>query len=482
MAILRPDLAIIGSGSGNTLVTPFWDDQQVVLAEKGVGSEGAFGGTCLNVGCIPTKMFVRAAEAARAPEEAARLNVSQRTEAVDWPGLRDRIFSRIDPISAAGRRHRDEHLDHVTLIREQVRLTGPRSFAAADGTRVEADRLVLAAGSRAELPDVPGIELPQVHTSDSIMRLGELPRRILIVGGGYVACEFAGIFDGLGSEVVQINRSQGLMKSVDAEVADRYTDLAQQRWDVRLRRTLLDVHRSEDQLQGAVTALIDGPEGRETVEADIVLIALGRRPNTDLIGADEVGLDLHADGRLVVDAHQQVLRDGAPVPGLFALGDICSAVQLKHVANHEARVVAHNLEHPDRLRAARHRAIPSAVFTHPELAQVGLTEAEAVAERGAEHVTTKTQEFGDTAYGWAMEDTTGIFKVIADRRDGEILGAHVMGYQASNLIQPVVQAMSFGQDAHTAARGQYWIHPALSEVVENALLGLDVPVGEDAPL
>ncbi|XQN47726.1 mycothione reductase, partial [Glutamicibacter creatinolyticus] len=169
-------------------------------------------------------------------------------------------------------------------------------------------------------------------------------------------------------------------------------------------------------------------------------------------------------------------------PGLYALGDICSTEQLKHVANYEARVVAHNLQHPQALRANSNRAVPAAVFTHPELAQIGLTEQEAVQRIGRQNVSTKTQMVGDTAYGWALEDQTGLFKVVADRRDGSILGAHVMGYQASNLIQPVVMAMNLGIDAYTAARGQYWIHPALMEVTENALLGLDVPQGQDAPL
>lgn len=191
MEQLRADLAIIGSGSGNSLITPFWDDKRVVIAEKGI-----FGGTCLNAGCIPTKMYVRPAALAVAPDEAARLGVTMRTESVDWPGIRDRIFGRIDAISAAGERYRAEELDNVALISQEVRLNGPRSFVAADGTTVEADQLVIAAGSRAVIPSIPGIDLPGVHTSDTVMRLGEQPRRVLVIGGGYIACEFAGIFSG----------------------------------------------------------------------------------------------------------------------------------------------------------------------------------------------------------------------------------------------------------------------------------------------
>ncbi|GAA1812739.1 mycothione reductase [Nesterenkonia flava] len=477
----RPDLAIIGSGSGNSLITPFWDDKKVVLADKGIDTTGAFGGTCLNVGCIPTKMYVRPSALARAPEEAAKVGVTLSRPSADWPVIRDRIFARIDAISEGGREYREE-LDNVELISEKVTLTGHHSFRSDSGTDVKARQLVIAAGSRPVLPEVPGIDLPQVHTSESIMRLEDLPKKVLIVGGGYIACEFAGIFSGLGSEVVQINRSIGLMTQLDDEIAAAYSAEAEKNWSVLYQRTLVAVEETGDDGAPVAAHLVTSDGRTETYEVDVVLVAIGRRPNSDLVGAEEAGIDLHPDGRIVVDEYQRVYAQGEPVEGLYALGDICSAAMLKHVANHEARVVAHNLENPDDLRKARVAAVPSAIFSYPEIAQVGLTEAQAAERIGAENLTTKTQKYGDTAYGWAMEDTYGIFKVIADRRTGKLLGAHAMGYQSSNLIQPVVHAMSFGQDAYTVARGQYWIHPALMEVVENALLGLEVPVPEDAPL
>ncbi|WP_120006000.1 mycothione reductase [Nesterenkonia muleiensis] len=473
------DLAIIGSGSGNSLITPFWDGKKVALADQGIEATGAFGGTCLNVGCIPTKMFVRPSALARTPEEAARLGVEMNTLGADWPAIRDRIFGRIDAISSAGRQYR-EQLGNVDLIPERVVLTSPTSFRSESGTEVQADQLVIAAGSRPVLPDVPGVDLPQVHTSETIMRLEERPRRVLIIGGGYIACEFAGIFSGLGAEVIQANRSLGLMNQLDSDIAEAYSAEAEKNWSVLYQRTLAGVVENED---GTVTARLVTSDGRtEQYAVDVILIAIGRTPNSDLVGAQEAGIDVLADGRIAVDDHQQVLSGGEALEGVYALGDISSEPMLKHVANHEARVVAHNLENPENLRKVRRQAIPSAIFSHPEIAQVGLTEAQAVAAVGAENITTKTQRYGDTAYGWAMEDDYGIMKVIADRRDGRLLGAHAMGYQSSNLIQPIVHAMSFGQDAYSVARGQYWIHPALMEVTENALLGLDVTVPPDAPL
>ncbi|MGJ9405154.1 mycothione reductase [Nesterenkonia aurantiaca] len=478
------DLSIIGSGSGNSLITPFWDDKRVVLADKGSGSTAAFGGTCLNVGCIPTKMFVRPAALARGPVEAARLNVTQETTEVDWSAMRDRVFGRIDAISAGGRQYREVELDHVDLVTEQVTLTGdfsqpPFAFVSESGVRAEADQLVIAAGSRPVLPQVPGIDLPGVHTSDSIMRIEQRPEKLLIIGGGYIACEFAGVFSAFGTEVIQVNRSQGLMTAMDADISAAFSAEAEKNWTVHYQRTAT---RIAEHGEGLRVELVTSDGRVEHQDVDAVLVAIGRMPNTDLIGAREVGLDVHSDGRLAVDEYQRVLSQGEPVAGLYALGDVSSEAMLKHVANQEARVVAHNLEHPARIRASRHEAIPSAIFSFPEMAQVGITEVQAAETVGAENLTTKIQRYGDTAYGWAMEDGEGIFKVIADRRSGQILGAHVMGYQASNLIQPIIQAMSFGQDAYTAARGQYWIHPALMEVTENALLGLEVPIPEDAPL
>ena len=204
------------------------------------------------------------------------------------------------------------------------------------------------------------------------------------------------------------------------------------------------------------------------MRADTVLVATGRFPNGDLLDAELAGVEV-ADGLVTVDEYQRTTA-----PGIFALGDVCSPYQLKHVANHEARVVRHNLlldwDDTDALMPSDHRYVPSAVFTDPQIAMVGLTENQARA-KGFD-IKVKIQDYSDVAYGWAMEDTTGIAKIIVESDSGKILGAHIMGHQASSLIQPLIQAMSFGLAGHDMARGQYWIHPALPEVIENALLAL----------
>ncbi|GAA1122463.1 mycothione reductase [Citricoccus alkalitolerans] len=462
------DLIIIGSGSGNSLVTPYWDGRRVAIIDAGI-----FGGTCLNVGCIPTKMFAYPATLAAVPAESGRLGVDLELRSTDWAGIRDRIFSRIDAISSGGFRYRDQELDHTTVITEESRFTGTRQLTTASGRVLEAENIVVAAGSRPVLPEVPGIDLPQVHTSDSIMRLPTLPETLVILGGGFIAAEFAAVFSALGSSVVQVNRSSQLLRTHDETISERFTELASRQWRLETGWTASRIEETES---GWVAVHLEGAEGATMViDAEAVLVAQGRTPNTDRLDPASAGLDVHGDGRLMVDEYQRLLSGGAPVPGLWALGDISSGQQLKHVANHDQRIVSHNLEHPDDLRANTLGPIPSAVFTRPQIGSAGLTEAQAVAEYGRDRISVKVQEYGDVAYGWAMEDTSGLCKLIADRQNGQLIGAHLIGHEAPNLIQLLVQAMSFGVDAHTLARGQFWIHPALSEVVENALLGLEVP-------
>jgi mycothione reductase len=178
-------------------------------------------------------------------------------------------------------------------------------------------------------------------------------------------------------------------------------------------------------------------------------------------------LATHGDGRIVVDAHQQT-----EVPGVWALGDVSSPYQLKHVANHESRVVQHNLLHPDAMIESDHRYVPHAIFSSPQVASVGLTEREAIAE-GRPYVV-GCEDYASIAFGWALEDRSGFAKLLADPETRQLLGGHVIGYDASSLLQPVIQAMQFGLDARRMARGQYWIHPSLPEVLENALLNLSL--------
>ncbi|MFJ8046009.1 mycothione reductase [Kitasatospora sp. NPDC096147] len=459
------DLVVIGSGSGNSILDERFADLKAAVVERGLGPLGAFGGTCLNAGCIPTKMFVHTADTALAPEHGAALGLDLTLGPVDWKAVRERVFGRIDPIAAAGERHRADGTPNVTLIRGTARFTGERrlSVETADGRLdLTADQVVVATGSRPIVPDIPGLDAGLgFRTSDDVMRMESLPGHLTVLGGGVVAAELAHVFAALGVEVTVLARGEALLGAEDADIARRFTDLALTRWDVRLRHTLVGARRD----RGRLRLDVDGPEGRSTVVTDELLVATGRRPNSDLVDARAGGLALHPDGRIAVDA-----RQATSVPGVWALGDVSSPFQLKHVANHEARTVRHNLLHPDAPRRTDHRHVPHAVFSHPAVAAVGLTEQQA--EATGQRYVTATRPYSSTAYGWALEDTTGFVKLLADPATGRLLGAHILGPDAPVLVQPLVQAVSLGTDVTTLAHGQYWIHPALPEVIENALLDL----------
>ncbi|HLS46654.1 MAG TPA: mycothione reductase [Ornithinicoccus sp.] len=457
------DLIVIGSGSGNSLVTPDFRDKKVAVIERGI-----FGGTCLNVGCIPTKMFVYAADVATTIREASRYGIDATLDGVRWRDIRDRIFDRIDPISESGRDYRvtgpqtTAYLGHATFVGDrelEVEITNPGGrHTVGERHRITGEQVVIATGSRATVPVAIAASGVPFETSDTVMRMDELPHSMAIVGGGVIGAEFAHVFSALGVSVTQIQRGDRLLHRLDSEVGTLFTQQAQQQWDLRLNTEVTAASRTETGVRLELSRA-------GAVEVEVLLVATGRVPNSDGMGLEVAGVQVHPDGRVVVDEHGRTTATE-----VWALGDVSAPLQLKHLANHEARVVAHNLAHPDDLRSFVHTNVPAAVFSHPQVAMIGMTEEQA-REAGYD-VSVKVQRYGDTAYGWAMEDTTGVVKLVADRSTGLLLGAHLMGPHASTLIQPIIQAMAFGQGAHEVARDQFWIHPALAEVVENALLGL----------
>ncbi|MFZ1178523.1 MAG: mycothione reductase [Mycobacterium sp.] len=454
------DIAIIGTGSGNSILDDRYAGKRIALCEQ-----GTFGGTCLNVGCIPTKMFVYAAGVAEEIRGAARYGVDAHIDRVRWDDIVSRVFGRIDPIALAGEGYRrsvpniDVYSQHTRF--GSVQFDGRYLLRTDAGDEFTADQVVIAAGSRPVIPPAILASGLDYHTSDTIMRIPELPKHIVIVGSGFVAAEFAHVFSALGVRVTLVIRGSCLLRHCDDTICERFTRIAATKWELRTHRNVVG---GTNRGSGVALRLDDG----STLNADLLLVATGRVSNADRLDAEQAGVDVE-NCRVVVDEYQRT-----SARGVFALGDVSSPYQLKHVANHEARVVQHNLlcdwDDTASMAVTDHRFVPAAVFTDPQLAAVGLTENQAIA-RGFD-ISVAIQNYSDVAYGWAMEDTTGIVKLIAERNSGCLLGAHIMGHQASSIIQPLIQAMSFGLTAPEMARGQYWIHPALPEVVENALLSL----------
>jgi mycothione reductase len=288
-------LAIIGSGSGNAVVPEDPAQGPVAVIEA-----GAFGGTCINRGCIPSKMLVYTADVAAQVRHAPEFGIGAALTEVDWPAIRDRIFARVDQISADGRRARAES-GQVTLFQGHARFTGPHELVIDGDSRITAERIVLATGARPVVPPAIAEAGVEFHTSDTIMRIDELPARMVIVGGGYVATEFAHVFSALGVEIRLVNRAPALLESFDPDISDRFTELARQRWDVRLSAAITGVRRDGDG-DGLAVLLEDGT----TVAGDLLLVAAGRRPDTD-----DLDLDLRADhgrGHLVARRCQLSVR------------------------------------------------------------------------------------------------------------------------------------------------------------------------------
>ncbi|CAN5310476.1 mycothione reductase [soil metagenome] len=445
------DLAILGSGSGNSIPTEQMEDWSIAMVEPDV-----FGGTCLNRGCIPSKMFVHAADVAHGITTAARFNVQGTYGGVDFAGLRDRVFGRIDPIAAGGEAYRRSQ-SHVTVYDKPGRFTGPRTITSGSET-FTADRIVLAAGSRPRIPPIEGIQAVPVETSDTIMRLDALPASLTVIGGGAVAAEMAHVFAALGSRVTMLQRGDRLLTHEEPEIGRALTAAFTERGiDVRTGVLALAARQTTS---GIELQLSDG----SGVTSDVLLVAAGRISNGDQMDLDAGGVAVDHLHRPIVDRH---LRTSAE--GVWALGDLTGHHQdLKHIANAHATAIRHNLLHPDAPIAPVVPNQPRAVFTDPEVASVGLLEAEAIADGHA--ICVGTRHYAGSAYGWALEDTTSFAKVIVDAQSRLVLGAHIIGPAASILLQPLVQAMTFGQTADQLATEMVWPHPALTEVIEQALL------------
>lgn len=457
MSTYTYDLVIVGAGTGNMLPAGEFDGWRIAVVEA-----ARFGGTCLNRGCIPSKMLVVTADIAQTVREAGRFGIGAQWTGADWTAIRDRVFGRIDPLHEAAVSYR--RANGIDVFLGEARFTAPKVLQVG-GDELQARHFLLAAGSRPRIPPVPGLAETPYVTSDDVMRLETLPRSMAVLGGGYIAAEISHIFGALGTDVTIIARYGHLLPRHDADVRARFTERYQERFDLRL-------HSTVERVSAAGTGVrldLATASGPRQAEAEVLLVATGRIPNSDR-------LDVAAAG-VAVDPHGHVRTDdtyATAVPGIWAIGDLANHFQLKHLANAEARIVWHNMLHPGQPRRAAFPVVPSAVFADPQVASAGATEQELRAARRP--YVAATRPYAETAYGWALQDTTSFVKILADPASRLILGAHILGPQAATLIQPLTQAMCLGNTVDEVARGVLYIHPALTEAVEQCLLELPGPV------
>ena len=442
------DLLIIGAGSGNSIIDERHDDWNIAIIEP-----GDFGGTCLNRGCVPSKMFIHTADRAYMAQQNAPFGIETKFINADWEKIRDRVFNRIDPITESGLNYRIS-LPNVTVYRSPGRFIDEKTILVDDDV-ITAEQIVIAAGARPSVPDVSGISEVPYLTSDEIMRVDELPSHLVIIGGGFIAVEMAHIFSAFGSEVTIIHRGDRLLREMDSDISERITEIYANRMNLFLETEVSQITHNE-------SFEINLSSG-DLIVCDQLLVATGRRPNTDSLDAAAGNIVTSPSGHIETDAYLQTSSKG-----VWAIGDITNPIQLKHLANADAKIVGHNLCTPDDLLPVDRSLSPSAVFGYPPIASVGLTEKEAQ-DQGVSYVVA-IRPFADTAYGWAMEDQKSFIKVLMDPLTRLLLGAHLIGPQSPSLIQQLIQGMSLGQTVDEMAKSQLYIHPALPEVIEQALL------------
>ncbi|MFO0690806.1 MAG: glutathione-disulfide reductase [Myxococcota bacterium] len=417
------DLFVIGAGSGGVRASRFSAARGARVA---IAEEGALGGTCVNVGCVPKKLFVYAAHFRDEMSEAvAGYGWTVGQAGFDWPTLRDnktREIERLNGIYAG--LLRDAGVRHVP---GRARIVGPHAVEVA-GERFTADHILVATGGWPNRPDIPGAELGV--TSNELFYLDSLPRRALIVGGGYIAVEFAGIFHGLGVDVTQIHRGPLFLRGFDDDVRRHLADQMQGRGiDLRLETNLTALAKARSGLRATLS---DGSQ----LETDLVLFATGRHPNSADLGLEEVGVALAPDGSIVVDAYSRT-----SVPSIWAIGDVTNRLNLTPVAIHEGVCLSETLfgKAP---RSPDHENVPAAVFSQPPVGTVGLTEAAARQRYGEIDVYRTTFRALKHTLTHGHERT--LMKLIVDRKSDRVVGLHMVGAEAGEIVQGFAVAIKAG--------------------------------------
>jgi glutathione reductase (NADPH) len=435
------DLFVIGAGSGGVRAARMAAQRGARVA---VAEDAALGGTCVNLGCIPKKLYSFAAHYSESFEEAAGFGWSVGRPAFDWETLK------------ANRRVEIERLNRVygqllegagaTIVRGRARVVGVHEVEVAGG-RYRAERIVVATGGWPVTPEVPGGE--RAISSNEIFDLARFPRRLVVVGGGYIACEFASIFNGLGAKVTQIYRGEQILRGFDRDVRDFVAaEMAKKGVDIRVNTR---VRALEDAGGGATrVVLADG----SAIEADAVLYAHGRAPNTKGLGLESVGVALDVNGAVIVDD-----RYCTNVPSVFAVGDVIDRVQLTPVALAEAMALVDDLFGGSG-RRVDYLHIPTAVFTHPNVGTIGLSEGDA---RGRfEKIRVYRSEFRPLRHTLSGRSERTLMKLVVDDANDRVVGLHMVGADAGETIQGFAVAMKAGatKAVFDATLG---IHPTAAE-------------------
>jgi glutathione reductase (NADPH) len=418
------DLFVIGAGSGGVRASRV---SAAYGARVAVAEEHKVGGTCVIRGCVPKKLLVYGAHFAEDLQDARRFGWEVPDCHFNWATLRDNVLSEVDRLEGLYTQTLDNH--HVEVVKQRATVTGPNGIRLADGREVTARTILIATGARPVVPSFAGAE--HGITSNEAFHLDEVPKRIVIAGAGYIANEFAGIFHQFGSHVTVVNRSDVLLRSYDAQIRDRLLQISVTKGiDFRFNVTFERIEKNDD---GSLTVHMNGCA---PIEANAVMYAIGRQPNIEGLGLETAGVEVDSHGAVVVDADNRSSCDST-----YAIGDVTNRVQLTPVAIREGQAFAETVfgNNPTRVD---YGCIPSAVFSHPPLAGVGMTEGQARDTLGS--VKTFVSDFRAMKNVLAGRNERSLYKLVVDGETDRVVGIHMIGPDAPEILQAAAIAVKAG--------------------------------------
>ena len=436
------DLFVIGAGSGGVRAARIAAAHGARVA---IAEEHKVGGTCVIRGCVPKKLLVYGAHFAEDLNDAAMFGWDVPKCSFNWPVLRDNVLNEVTRLEGLYTQTLTNH--QVEVFHERATLTGPNEVKLAGGRTLSAGKVLIATGARPNMPRIEGIE--HAISSNEVFHLDVLPKRIVIAGGGYIANEFAGIFHQFGSHVIVVNRSDVILRGYDEQMRDRLLQISMTKGiEYRFNSSFNRIEKQED------GGLFVDMEGCDDIEADAVLFAVGRTPNTEGLGLEEAGVELGERGEVKVDKHSRT-----NVPSIFAVGDVTDRIQLTPVAIREGHAFADS-EFGGEPWTVDHDCVPHAVFSHPPIASVGLTEGQARNRLG--QVRTYTSDFRPMKNVLAGRNERSLYKLVVDAATDRVVGIHMIGPDAPEILQAAAVAVKAGLkkadfDATVA------LHPTMSE-------------------
>lgn len=453
------DVIVIGSGAGNGII----DKASRKGLRAALVDKGPLGGTCLNQGCIPSKLLITVADRVMEIEQAPKLGVDAKIQRIDFGGIMSRMRESITS-DRRSMRSKLQNIEDLDLYEERAVFIDDHVLQVS-GQKIRGDKIFIASGARPLIPPIDGLDKSAYLTNETVLDLKECPKSIIIVGGGYIAAEYGHFFAAMGCRVTIFQRGSRLVEKEEPAVSTLLEKLMGRRMDVHTRAEVISVAaESEDNYKVTVKHTETGETEQYTAQK--VMVAAGRVSNADLLEVNKSGVETDEKGYIVVDDFQETT-----CKNIYALGDALGRGMFRHAANHAAVAAWQNAMLGRNIRMD-FRHVPHAVFSYPQIAGVGLTQA--AAEEQYDDILVGTQYYKDITKGEALGEEHGFAKVVVLKETGMILGCHIIGPHASILIQEVVNVMVNTGTAAAVLKAMH-IHPALSELIQDAMANLQTP-------